>query len=233
MARVIVREQERAVVRRDGTVVAVLGPGRHILPRRGWGHAREVCRVDVRERVLLVAGQELSAADVPGVRVSVVVIWRVADPAAFLTVAGDPVEVLRVGAQLAVRDAVAARELSRLTCDRGDLADELGRALKPWAARVGIELVRVEPRDVSLPGELRRALLSVQTARQDGLATLERARGETAAWRALANGARVLADHPALLQLRTAQAAAEAGGTVIVRADSQPARPVIRLARDD
>ncbi len=59
----------------------------------------------------------------------------------------------------------------------------------------------------------------MQTARHEGLAALERARGETAALRALANGARTLAENPALVQMRTAQVVADAGGEVVLRLD--------------
>jgi len=64
--------------------------------------------------------------------------------------------------------------------------------------------------------ELRRALLATATAAQEGQAALERARGEVAATRALANAARVLSETPALLQLRTVQEAARAGSTVVL-----------------
>lgn len=48
------------------------------------------------------------------------------------------------------------------------------------------------------------------------MAALERARGETAALRAMANGAKLLADHPELAQLRMVQAAAAHGGSVVL-----------------
>lgn len=55
------------------------------------------------------------------------------------------------------------------------------------------------------PGELKRIFAQVVQARQEGLAALEKARGETAPLRNLANAARTLAANPALLQLRTLQ----------------------------
>jgi len=219
MARYTVHEGLRAVVRVDGRTVTVLGPGRHVLPRRSWRGSRDVHPVDVRSQVLLVTGQELPTADVPGVRVTLAATWRVADPVAFLEVAADPADQLRLAAQLALRDALARRTLAELVAARAELAEELLAAVEPRAAEVGVEVQRVELRDVTPPGEVRRALLAVQTARHEGLAALERARGETAALRALANGARTLAENPALVQLRTAQVVAEAGGEVVLRLD--------------
>jgi regulator of protease activity HflC (stomatin/prohibitin superfamily) len=219
MAWFTVNEGLRAVVRIDGRTATVLEPGRSRLPRRGWRGTREVQVVDVRRQLLLVAGQELPTADVPGVRVTVAATWQAVDPAALLEVAADPVDQVRLAVQLALRDAVARRTLGELVAAREDLAAELLAAVAPRALGVGVEVQRVELRDVTPPGEVRRALLAVQTARQDGLAALERARGETAALRALANGARTLAENPALVQLRAAQVVADAGGEIVLRLD--------------
>jgi hypothetical protein len=53
------------------------------------------------------------------------------------------------------------------------------------------------------PAELKRAFGEVLKAKQEGQAALERARGESAALRNLANAARVLEGNPALSQLPT------------------------------
>jgi hypothetical protein len=76
-----------------------------------------------------------------------------------------------------------------------------------------------------VPAELRRAAAEVATARAQGQAVLERARSEVAATRALANAARMIAEQPALLQLRTLQAV-EAGGATVVLTQGPAAEPV-------
>jgi len=75
--------------------------------------------------------------------------------------------------------------------------------------------VQIALRDLMVPAELRRAAAEVATARAQGQAALERARAEVAATRALGNAARMVAEQPALLQLRTLQAV-EAGGATVV-----------------
>lgn len=220
MSKITVNDTERAVVSVDGRVVSVLGGGRHRLPRRGVGPWRRrplVRRVDLRRAQLVVAGQEVATADVPGVRITLVVGYRVVDPVAYLDVAVEPLEQVWLAAQLALRDAVAVRAADTLVTERAAVAGAIGERLREAAAGVGVEVLQVELRDVVLPAEVRRAQLDVLTARQQGLAALERARGETAALRALANGAKALADSPQLLQLRTAQVAATSGGTVVLR----------------
>ena len=61
-------------------------------------------------------------------------------------------------------------------------------------------------KDVILPHELRAAYAELVTTRTHGQAQLEAARAETAALRSLANGAKLLDDHPALARLRLVQA---------------------------
>lgn len=215
MTKITVEQGWRAVVLRDAAVVSILAPGRHGLPRPFW--RRRVRLVDVRERLLLVAGQEVSAADVPGVKVSAVAQWKVVEPVTWLDRSVDPVEVLRLAVQLAVRDWAAETDVAALLADRAAATTRLTAAVADAAASVGIDVDAVAVRDVVVPGELRRAALAVATSRQEGLAALERARSETAALRALANGARVLEDHPDLARLRLAQAAGENGGTVVLK----------------
>lgn len=212
----VVHEGRQAVVRYDGRVVDVLGPGRHRL--RGRWRRRRVDLVDVRQQLLVLTGQELAAADVPGVRVSAAARWAVTDPVAFLDASADPVAELRMALQLAVRDWAASAPLAELLAGRAEAAQVLTGRVAAEAARLGVTVAEASVRDVSVPGELRRALLATATAVQEGQAALERARGEVAATRALANAARMLAENPALLQLRTVQEAAKgAGSKVVVR----------------
>ena len=54
------------------------------------------------------------------------------------------------------------------------------------------------------------------TARHEGVAALERARGETAALRSLANAGRLVNDNPGVLSLRVVQELAAGKGNTIV-----------------
>jgi len=57
---------------------------------------------------------------------------------------------------------------------------------------------------------------------EQGLAALEKARGETAALRNLANAARLVEDNPALMQLRLLQSLGETSGNTVVLGMSAP-----------
>ena len=92
-------------------------------------------------------------------------------------------------------------------------------ALAPTARDVGVDVLELAVRDVMLPGDLRRAYADTVLAKERGRAELERARAEAAALRSLANTAKLLEDHPALLRLRALQAAEQTGTTLVLHAD--------------
>src|SRR4051812_36268942 len=90
---------------------------------------------------------------------------------------------------------------------------------KPSRARSPVSVSScwgVDVRDVMVPSELKRAFAGIVAARREGEAAVERARGETAALRGLANAGRMLEDSPGLLQLRILQQLGASSGNSIV-----------------
>src|SRR5262249_10211862 len=68
----------------------------------------------------------------------------------------------------------------------------------------------------------------VVKAQKEGQAALERARGETAALRNLANAARTMEENPTLLQLRALQTLADSPGNTLVLGLPNGAVPVAK-----
>lgn len=213
--RVVVREWESVLVYRDGRFVEALAPGRHRLPHR----RRELVRVDLRPRLVGVAGQELLTADGLSAKVSLVARVRVGDARVAHEAVQDGDAEVYAALQVALRSRVAVRTLEQVLADREVLGAEVGADVAAAAVAVGRALEGVSVRDVMVPGELRQASLRVVTARQEGLAALERARGETAALRSLANAAKLADGSPSLLALRTLRAIETGGATVVLRQD--------------
>jgi regulator of protease activity HflC (stomatin/prohibitin superfamily) len=220
MAHIIVMDWQRVLLYRNGRLDRVLEPGRHRY-RRGRS---TLVTVDTRPSLLTVYGQELLTSDGVTLRVSVSAVWRVVDPVAYNTGAKSPYEVLYAAVQEAIREAVSAVTLDEAFADRSRLSAGLVEATMELVPGLGIEVESARLRDLMLPAELRRAAMETVTARERGRADLERARAESAALRSLANAARLLEDHPALLHLRTLQVAAEPG-TQVVLDPRRPARP--------
>ena len=210
---IVVQEWERVLVYRDGRFAEAIGPGRH--RRRRW-HRRFV-RVSIRPRLLAVPGQEVLTADGLAVKVSLTVAVSTADPRRWHETVDVPDGFVYSALQVALREVVAAGTFEELLAGRGTLADQVRERVGAAAEAVGVAIDSLALRDVMVPAEIRRAAADVVTARAQGQAVLERARSEVAATRALANAARLIAEQPALLQLRTLQAV-EAGGATVVLA---------------
>jgi regulator of protease activity HflC (stomatin/prohibitin superfamily) len=89
----------------------------------------------------------------------------------------------------------------------------------------GADVERVLLTSVNLPPETRKMFTDVERAKKEAEAALERARGEQAALRVLANAARLVNDNPALANLRLLQAVESSkGATTIVIGN--PAAPL-------
>jgi regulator of protease activity HflC (stomatin/prohibitin superfamily) len=200
---------------RHGKFIDVLRPGRHVR----WGRNLTLDPQDTRKAFLAVAGQEVLTSDNIGVKLSLHVAYQVTDPvkAAHDTQSwqGD----LYNAAQLALRSVVSGVAAEALLTQRLDLAPQLLARVLPEAAKIGLTVHAVEVKDVMLPADLKRAFGDVLKAKQEGQAALERARGESASLRNLANAARVLEGNPALMNLRVLQSLAtaqNAGNTLVL-----------------
>lgn len=206
--RVIVHEYEAALLYRRGAFLRRVGPGAYLASFRG----REVVVVDLRRRIATVAGQEVLTQEGVGLKVSLAASWEVADPLLALHRTASHEEALHVAVQLALRATIGGMRIEDLLAQRGEIGGRLLEVVGPQAEAIGLRVHALSVKDVMLPGDLKRIFAEVVRAQKEGQAAMERARAETAALRSLANAARVLQDHPALLSLRTLQALSDAAG---------------------
>jgi len=193
-----VRSTERAIEYVDGVCTRVLEPGRYRKPRRAtYQHVWMV------ERIATTAPQDVLTSDGVSIRVTAAVRSSVADPLRFVEAAADPSASVYLAVQIALRDALVEVEADAVVREaRRVLGDTLTPAAAAAGADVGIAVREVVVKDVILPLDLRSAYAEQVTARARGQARLEAARAETAALRSLANGAKLLDQHPALARLR-------------------------------
>ncbi len=210
--RVVVFQHERGLRYVNGRFRDVLGPGPYwILPTR-----TSVSKIDVRPRFVTVPGQEVLTSDAVTVKITVAAKFDIADPDLAVNGIVDFGSALYTELQLAARDVVGSVDLAGLLAARAELSDRLLAAARPRAQALGLTLLEASVKDIMLAGRLREVFAEVVTAKQEGLAALERARGETAALRSLANAARMVDDNPNLLQLRLLQVLGETSGNTVV-----------------
>jgi len=184
----------------DGRYAEALGPGRYAF----WkgGPAVRLVRVDRRETVVDVPGQEILTADKVTLRLTAVVVYHVADPLRAVTHTDDAKQALYREAQLALRAAVGARELDVLLAEKDELAAELTEHVRGRAAAFGLEVAALGIRDVILPGDMKELMNKVIEARKVAEASVITRREEAAALRHQANTAKLLAENPTLQRLR-------------------------------
>jgi len=189
--------------------------GRHVI----WGSGWAVKLIDLRKTSLVLAGQEVLTTDNVGLKLSLLITCQIMDPAKATHETQNWSADLYHAAQLAVRAVVGGVTVEALLKQRLDLGTQLLARVQPDGTKLGITVHAVEIKDVIFSAELKRAFAEVIKARQEGLAALERARGESAALRNLANAARVLEGNPALMNLRLLQSLAtsqNAGNTLVM-----------------
>ena len=200
-----------------GKVQDILGPGRYW----AWGVSRHIIAIDGRQRVIAVGGQDVMTKDGGTLRLSLVLGYRVADVKEYYlsgatefgiygqsasekvaTGSTSPHDKLRTQAQLLAREWIAARNLAQAIEDRGTLGEEILPQLRETALLVGLNLESVKVLDMNVTGNLRAAYADVLKSELEGQSALQRARNESATMRSLVNTARLIREHPGLLELR-------------------------------
>lgn len=206
---VVIHEYETGLLYKNGIFAKNLPPGKHHIRR--WGRTVQV--LDKRASQVVVSSQEILTADPIPLKVSAVATYEVVDPAKALHTTQSYMTTFYGEVQLALRQAVAGKTLDELLTQRLQLRESLIQALTPRAESIGLRVLTAEVRDVILPTELKKAFSESVRAQKEGLAALERARGESAALRHLANAAKMLENNPHLLELRILQTLSpQAGG---------------------
>lgn len=136
--------------------------------------------VDMRERVLTVAPQEVLTSDSVSLRVTMAIRAAVVDAAAFTERTSEPWTVVYLAAQVALREVCAAVSVDEVITRADTVGTEPIKAATANAGQsVGIDVRDVVIKEVILPAEIRSAATELVTAKARGLAKLETARAET------------------------------------------------------
>jgi regulator of protease activity HflC (stomatin/prohibitin superfamily) len=234
--RITVFEYERGLKYRKGKLNRVLGAGVY------WIFAPQVkiVRIDIRPRLVAVPGQEIITADGVSLKLSLAAKFQVVDPEIAINRVESYQDALYLGLQLALRDIASQTLVDDLLAKRNEYGVQLLAAVKIKAEAIGLELLSVDLKDVMFPGQLKQLFAQSVQARKQGQAALEKARGETAALRNLANAARLVEQNPSLLPLRFLHSLNDSTGNTLVvnlgpdggAANAAAARPAAKPDRE-
>lgn len=213
----VVKQVERGVVFRLGRVQPQpRRPGMTLLVPV----ADRMTRVNVQVVTLPVPAQDGITRDNVTVRVDAVVYFRVVDPLRAVVEVQDYAFAIAQVAQTSLRSIIGKSELDDLLSNREKLNQGLEVMLDSPAAPWGIEIDRVEIKDVELPETMKRSMSRQAEAERERRSRVITADGEYQASQRLSQAAAAMADTPAALQLRLLQTmvevAAEKNSTLVL-----------------
>ncbi|MCS6884430.1 MAG: slipin family protein [Acidobacteriota bacterium] len=205
-------EYQRGLLYRRGKFISVLQPGVYYLFRP----INTLTLIDIRTTNMTISGQEVLSADNVGLKISLVASYKVSDPYLAVNKVFNYQEALYLLLQLNLREIVSSLAVDEILAKREEIKNQLYEKSKNPAAEIGLELLSVNIKDLIFPGDLKNTFAQVVKARKEGLAALEKARGESAALRNLANAARMLDNNSNLFQLRLLHAIEHNSGNTLI-----------------
>jgi regulator of protease activity HflC (stomatin/prohibitin superfamily) len=210
--RVTVYEYQKGLKYTRGRYSATLNAGQY------WiiSTLSSIVPVDVRPQFVTVQGQDVLSADGVTLKVSLAAEFQVANPNVAINKNANFQNSLYLTLQMAVREIVGKEKIDTVIENRAGFSAKLAELTSGKAAEYGLKLISADIKDIMFPGEMKKAFSQLVKAQKEGQAALEKARGETAALRSLANAARMMDDNPNLLQLRALQALENSSGNTIV-----------------
>ncbi|MFD9718344.1 slipin family protein [Streptomyces sp. NPDC059076] len=213
----VVKQYERGVVFRLGRLRGgIKGPGfTMIVPA-----VDRLRKVNMQVVTLPVPAQEGITRDNVTVRVDAVVYFRVVDPANAIVEVEDYRFAVSQMAQTSLRSIIGKSDLDDLLSNREKLNQGLELMIDSPAMGWGVQIDRVEIKDVSLPEAMKRSMARQAEADRERRARVINADAELQASKKLAAAAGVMSQEPAALQLRLLQTvvavAAEKNSTLVL-----------------
>ncbi|HWR13981.1 MAG TPA: slipin family protein [Terriglobales bacterium] len=226
--RVTVYEFQRGLKYKNGRMVGVLEPGAYWISRLN----SDVTLVDVRSRFVSIVGQELLSSDGITLKLSIAAQYEIIDPKLAVHSSENVHTAIYLLLQMVLRDIVTGAKADDILGQRNQISARLLEMGVPHAEKIGLKLLAADVKDITLPGEMKKVYAQVVKAQKEGQAALEKARGETAALRNLANAAKMIEENPSLLQLRMLQHLGDSSGnTVVFGASTGEVVPIQRNGR--
>ncbi|MWA10132.1 slipin family protein [Streptomyces sp. BA2] len=213
----VVKQYERGVVLRLGRLQSsVRGPGfTMVVP-----FVDRLRKVNMQIVTMPVPAQDGITRDNVTVRVDAVIYFRVIDAAEAVVQVEDYRFAVSQMAQTSLRSIIGKSDLDDLLSNREKLNQGLELMIDSPAVGWGVQIDRVEIKDVSLPETMKRSMARQAEADRERRARVINADAELQASKKLAEAAHQMAEEPAALQLRLLQTvvavAAEKNSTLVL-----------------
>ena len=201
------REYERGVIFRLGRFSSIKGPGIYwVIPA-----IDQKAKVDIRTKTVDIAPQEAVTADSVTIKVNAVLYYRIIDPSKAINRVENYQLAVYQAAMTTLRNVVGQNILDDILQNRDKInhtvqmiVDEI---TEPW----GIDIERVEMKDVEIPQAMQRAMAKEAEAIREKRSRLIKAAAEQEASIKLAEASKQIVKNPAALELRRLQMLTEIG----------------------
>jgi regulator of protease activity HflC (stomatin/prohibitin superfamily) len=213
----VITQFERGVVFRFGKVNGpTRGPGLAVITP----FADRLHKVNMQIVTMPVPAQDGITRDNVTVKVDAVVYYRVIDPVKVVVEVQNYAHAIGQVAQASLRSIIGKSDLDDLLSNRERLNQGLELMIDNPALDWGVQIDRVEIKDVALPESMKRSMSRQAEAERERRSRVITAEGELQASQKLAQAAEVMTEHPAALQLRLLQTvvevAAEKNSTLVL-----------------
>jgi regulator of protease activity HflC (stomatin/prohibitin superfamily) len=210
-------QYQKGLLFKDGKLVKHLDAGHY----RYLSKRSSIDVFDMRKRALSISGQEILTKDNIGIRITVVGQIQIINAEKTMQSTESYMVDVYALAQLSLRDAVAGVTLDELLATKSALDLKIQNDVATKCTELGVVVSGLALRDIMLPANLKKAYGGVLEAQKDALRNLEKARGEQAVLRSLANSSKLYSENPSLLQARVIQALATGNNSIVFGADEK------------
>ena len=201
------REYERGVIFRLGRFSSIKGPGLYwIIPA-----IDQKAKVDIRTKTVDIAPQEAVTADSVTIKVNAVLYYRIIDPSKAINRVENYQLAVYQAAMTTLRNVVGQNILDDILQNRDKINHTVQMIVDEMTEPWGIDIERVEMKDVEIPQAMQRAMAKEAEAIREKRARLIKADAEQEASLKLAEASKQIVKNPAALELRRLQMLTEIG----------------------
>lgn len=149
-----------------------------------------------------ISGQEILTADKVGIRLNLVVNYRITNPEKLVEKVDGVSGLLYTRAQLLLREQVGRFRLDELLNQKEELSAVILEKMKAGQEEYCVEIINAGIKDIILPGEIREIMNTVLVAEKKAQANVIMRREEVASTRSLLNTAKLMEENRTLMRLK-------------------------------
>ena len=196
-----VNQYERGVMLTMGRFTGLVQPGwRIVIPI-----FQRLIKVDIRTKAVDVPDQKVITRDNVSASINAVIYYRVSDAAKATLEVEDFRYAVSQLAQTTMRNIVGSGELDEVLAERDKLSQKIRDIIDVETDKWGIAVENVELKDFFLPEDMERTIAKQAEAERERRAVIIKAEGEVVAAENIAKAAKIMAETPGGLHLRTLQ----------------------------